>query len=287
MQQPAISADSLVTPAWLRTHLNDPGIVLADCRYADDEAASLAAYRAGHIPGAVHVYWPRDLSTESGPVPNLLPTPDQVAAKLGRLGIGDDRLVIGYDADGGHHAARLWLVLAYYGYDRFKLLNGGIQAWQAEGGALEEGGAQPVPAVFTPRPARESLRIRADELAARLGDPAMQLVDVRRATEFTGSEARAARGGRIPGARLLMWQENLNPDLTLRTPEEIRARHLAAGIDPDREVVTYCQAGVRAAHAALALLLAGYPHVRVYDGSWKEWGDRADLPLETGPGPGA
>ncbi|MEA2642575.1 MAG: thiosulfate/3-mercaptopyruvate sulfurtransferase [Chloroflexota bacterium] len=283
MQPFAVGPDLLATPQWLQAHRGESDLVVADCRYDDDAAAAAAAYRAGHIPGAVHVFWPRDLAAGGAPVPNLLPAPEQAADRLGGLGIGDDTLVVAYDADGGHHASRLWLVLAYFGHDRFKLLDGGIQAWEAAGGALEQGDVQPVRRHFSPQAPRESLRIRADELANRLGEPGMQLVDVRRATEFDGSEARAARGGRIPGARHLPWQDNVNADHTLHTPEEIRARHAAAGLDPEREIVTYCQAGVRAAHAALALLLAGYPRVRVYDGSWAEWGNRPDLPIETGP----
>src|SRR4051794_26607228 len=127
MAMPAVGADLLITPQWLRDHLQDPGLVIADCRYDDHEEGTIAAYRAGHLPGAVRVYWPRDLATGAPPVPNLLPTPEQAAAQLGRLGIGDDTLVVGYDADGGHQAARLWLVMAYYGHDHFKLLDGGIQ----------------------------------------------------------------------------------------------------------------------------------------------------------------
>src|SRR5437762_13942916 len=95
----------LVDPAWLAAQLNEPGLVIADCRYNNDESVAHAEYRGGHIPGAVYVYWPRDLSAESGRVPNLLPTAEQAAEKLGRLGIGDDSIVVGYDAEGWHQAA--------------------------------------------------------------------------------------------------------------------------------------------------------------------------------------
>lgn len=272
----------LVDPAWLADRLGEPNMVVADCRYNDDEAVARAEYLEGHVPGAVHVYWPRHLSTESGPVPNLLPTPEQAAEKLGRLGIGDGSMVVGYDAEGGHQAARLWLVMAYYGQPGFKLLDGGIQRWVAESRVLAEGEVRPHRARFNPQPPVEGLRIRADELARRLRQPGLVLLDVRREAEYRGTEARAARGGRIPGARFFPWQGNVNPDWTFLSPEEIRARHQAAGITPDQEIVTYCQAGVRAAHAALALRLAGYPRVQVYDGSWVEWGNNPDLPIEQG-----
>src|SRR5947209_4205731 len=96
------SPDLLVEPSWLAARLGDPSIRIADCRYDDRYEVAHAAYLGGHVPGAVHVYWPRDLATGTGPVTNLLPTPEQAAAALGRLGIGDDTVVVAYDAEGGH-----------------------------------------------------------------------------------------------------------------------------------------------------------------------------------------
>ena len=117
------------------------------------------------------------------------------------------------------------------------------------------------------------------EILERLDDSELQLVDVRSETEFTGEERRAARGGHIPGAVLWPWDQNLQPNRTLRAPAEIKGRAHAAGLRPEHELVTYCQGGVRAAHAALALRIAGYPRVRIYDGSWAEWGNNPALPV--------
>src|SRR5205823_590852 len=113
-----------------------------------------------------------------------------------------------------------------------------------------------------------------DELRDSLGNAQVAVLDVRRSTEFTGEESRAARGGRVPGARHAFWQDNLNPDWTFRSADEIRRRHEAIGAKNDNRLVTYCQSGVRAAHAAFTLHLVGYPDVRLYDGSWSEWGNR-------------
>ncbi len=273
----------LVETDWLTEHLDDPSILIADCRFVVDEAQSRAAYASGHIPGAVHVYWLTDLCMSGGPVYCLLPTAEEAAASLGRLGMSNDKTVVAYASEGQVYAARLWHVLAYYGHERFKLLNGGIEKWVKEGRPLSTNDVQPKPVDFRPGAPNGDLRIRADELVGRLDDSRVALVDARRLREFEGTEARSKRGGRIPGAKFLPWEASLRDDLTFRTPAEIRAIYEAAGITPDREIVTYCQGGARAAHAALALKLAGYPRVRVYDGSWAEWGNDESLPMEQGP----
>jgi thiosulfate/3-mercaptopyruvate sulfurtransferase len=126
----------------------------------------------------------------------------------------------------------------------------------------------------------DSLLITPDELHAHLGDPALALIDTRSDDEHLGRLVRAARGGAIPGAVHLEWTTNLTPEGDYKPPQELRSMYERADILPGDEVITFCQGGYRAAHTYLALRLLGYPRVRAYLGSWREWGNRLDLPIE-------
>jgi thiosulfate/3-mercaptopyruvate sulfurtransferase len=269
----------LVSSGELAAHLRDDEVLVCDCRFAGDPEASRELYADGHIPGAIHVYWLDDLAAADTTVTTFLPSAQEAAERLGRLGIRNEWTVIAY-ADGGNlYASRLWHVLTHYGHERVGLLDGGIEKWQAERRPLERGSVAQVSAGLPPKPSHWLRGIEATEILERLEDPSMRLVDVRGRAEFSGEDRRAARGGHIPGAILWPWEENLRPDGTMRDPVEIRARAAAAGLSPEQELVTYCQGGVRAAHAALALHTAGFPRVRIYDGSWAEWGNDPDVPI--------
>jgi thiosulfate/3-mercaptopyruvate sulfurtransferase len=277
----------LVSGGELAAHLRDEDLLICDCRFAGDAEPSRGRYASGHLPGAIHVYWLDDLSAADTSVTTFLPDAEEAADRLGRLGITHGKTVVAYSDGGNLYASRLWHVLAHFGHQRVALLDGGIEKWQVEGRPLERGVVAPTPARFEPSEPPNPLGIGAPEILARLDDPGVRLVDVRAAAEFSGEQRRAARGGHLPGAVLWPWEENLAPDGTLRPPAEIEARARAAGLLPEQELVTYCQGGVRAAHAALALHIAGYPSVRIYDGSWAEWGNDPALPSEGGLTPAA
>ncbi len=271
----------LMSSEALAARLREDRLLICDCRFAGDSEGSRAQYLAGHIPGAIHVYWLQDLSAADTSVTTFLPNAQEAAERLSRLGITRDKLVVAYSDGGNLYASRLWHVMAHYGHEHVVLLDGGIEKWQAEGRPLERGPVAPSPGRFEPNQTDRMRGIGAAEIAERLDDPELRLVDVRGHAEFSGEQRRAARGGHIPGAVLWPWEENLRPDCTLRSPAEIRTRAIAAGLPPEHELVTYCQGGVRAAHAALALQIAGYPRVRIYDGSWAEWGNNPTLPVHS------
>jgi thiosulfate/3-mercaptopyruvate sulfurtransferase len=246
----------------------DPGVRIVDCRFSFDEDMR-AAYLRGHLPGAAYVSWSEDLSAPAPPSGHprwMLLGPAEFAPVMSRLGIGDSTMVVGYDAEGGHHAARLWLGLRRYGH---------------ESRPLESGEVRPAPATFTPRPRERVLATKEEVLAAvRSGDP--WLLDVRRDSEFTGEEKRAARGGHIPGAVNILWKEALHDDWTLRDADELEEFYTNAGFGPENSTITYCQAGVRAAFTHLVLTALGHEDVRTYDGSWEEWGNDPGVPIITG-----
>jgi thiosulfate/3-mercaptopyruvate sulfurtransferase len=270
----------LVSSGELAAHLRDEDLLVCDCRFAGDAEASRGQYESGHVPGAIHVYWLEDLSAADTTVTTFLPDAQEAADRLGRLGITHGKTVVAYSDAANMYASRLWHVLAHYGHDRVALLDGGIEKWEAERRPLECGTVHPSPMRFEPRASEWMRAIGAEEILQRLEDRELRLVDVRSRAEFSGEQLRAARGGHIPGAILWPWEENLKPDGTLRDPAEIRAAAESAGLVPEQELVTYCQGGVRAAHAALALRIAGYPRVRVYDGSWADWGNDPALPVD-------
>lgn len=265
----------LIETTELARVLGQAGLRLVDLR--GDAAQGEAAYRAVHLPGAVHVA-AGELDDPRANAEGLPIRAEAAALLFGRLGIDHDTTVIAYDDAGSVLAARLFFVLEYYGHTRARILNGGLGKWQRE--ALPT--TSRIPAVeakrFVPR-ARRDLVATAAEVKASLGKEEVCLLDARSPAEFTGADVRARRGGHIPGARNVDWVTTLNADQTFRSADALRALFEAAGVRPERQIVTYCQSGVRAAHQYFVLRLLGYTRIKNYDGSWSEWGNDPARPL--------
>jgi thiosulfate/3-mercaptopyruvate sulfurtransferase len=187
--------------------------------------------------------------------------------------------VVVYDDQSGIRAARAFWFLEYFGHPSVRVLNGGFGAWTREGLAVSREAA-PAPVTEWKGTRQPKAIATWHDVRGAVGQSSKVLLDTRSDGEYCGTTVRAARGGAIPGAVHIEWTRNLGPDGTFKPAAELRRMYEEAGVTPDREVITYCQGGYRAAHSYLALRLLGYPKVRNYIGSWKEWGDRLDLPIE-------
>lgn len=265
----------LITASELADGLSGPGWLVADCRFElGKPEAGLAAWRAGHIPGSVHVDLERDLSVQVTPTSGRhpLPSASTFASTLGRLGVGNDTRVVCYDAGSGAFAARLWWMLRWVGHDAVTVLDGGFAAWVAEGRPVSTGSAPARPAAtFAPRP-RPGMVLDVDGVLRALADGGT-LVDLRGAERFRGDvEPIDAVAGHVPGAVNLPYADNLGPDGRFRAAGEIaelwRAR---AGSKPGRAPICMCGSGVTACQGLLALEAAGIRGGRLYAGSWSEW----------------
>ncbi len=279
------AADPVISADWLAEQLENPDLRVVDGSWylPGEERDAVAEFEAGHIPGAVYFDIDRIADTSS-PLPHMLPDAAQFAAAAGGLGLANDNVIVVYDGMGLFSAARVWWMLSVFGARRVRVLDGGLPAWKAAGGALQSGPAQPQPATFFATLDKAAV-CGLDDVQAVLRTGAASVVDARSSSRFDGSmpEPRpGCRSGHMPGARSLPFTEVLDAEKRLRNPAEILSHFAEAGVDLTRPVVTSCGSGVTAAVLNLALARAGKHDVAIYDGSWAEWGTSQNTQIATG-----
>ena len=278
----------LASADWLDENLGDENLRLIDMRGAvlppseppPHYIADRDAYLQAHIPGAQYVDWLVDI-VEPGSPSNDVASPRRFAELMSRLGVDQRMHVVIYDDAANLFAARLRWCLRYYGHESVSLLDGGWQSWLA-GGYPVEAGAPTVPRrEFVPR-INQRMRATGDDILALIERGDMQLLDTRSPAEYAGDSSRAARGGHIPGAINLPRGSLLAADDKLKSAAELKAQLETLGVDLDAaDTVLYCNSGVSATYGMLALEVAGGRNLRVYDGSWKEWGADPSKPIAT------
>ena len=277
--------DPLVTTDWLAAHLDHADIAVLDATWFMPGTGRDAAaeYAARHIAGAVFFDIDK-IADRASPLPHMLADPADFAVAARRLGVNPVSLVVVYDALGLFSAPRVWWNFRAMGHARAVVLDGGLAKWLVEGRPVESGWREPVHGHFKAH-ARPDLVRDMEGVRAALAAGAEQILDARAADRFAGQapEPRPGlRSGHMPGARNLPWSSLVRADGTLLPAEALRPAFEDAGVDLAAPIVTSCGSGISASLLALALARLGRDDVAVYDGSWSEWGARADTQVVTG-----
>lgn len=263
----------LIEPKQLMNDLSKDDWLVIDMRSRDN-------YLQGHVPGAIHLSY-SDIIAMKPPAMGLLPECAQLSAVFSAIGLCQKDHVVAYDDEGGGRASRLLWTLDVLGHKSFSLLNGGLQAWCQQGGPLQPGAVHRTPSHYQARLANPNALADKDYILRHLKQDDIVLLDTRSVGEYTGTDQRAARSGCIPGAVNMNWTEAMDapPFLRFKPDDVLRQQFMDLGVDPDKEVIVYCQTHHRSAHTYIVLKHLGYDRVRGYAGAWSEWGNDPDVPV--------
>ncbi|MBD3648023.1 MAG: sulfurtransferase [Pseudomonadales bacterium] len=260
-----------VEPSYLNAHLNDDNLLIVDlCKHE--------TWQQTHIPGAVHVE-PSELVSGVKPAVGKLPDRNRLNALFSRLGYSPELQIVAYDDEGGGWAGRFLWTLDAIGHKKSAVLNGGLVAWMGEGFAVDDHQREVTPESVDVEIHPEVIATKQQVLDS-LDDPDTVIWDARSAEEFKGLKSGSDRAGHIPGARNLDWLETMDRDNHLKTRTDIEDLLQERGITSDRNVITHCQTHHRSGLTYVIGKALGY-RIRAYDGSWSEWGNDPDMPIET------
>jgi thiosulfate/3-mercaptopyruvate sulfurtransferase len=279
--------DPLVSTDWLAAHLNDANVKVVDASFKMPGVTPLPRedYLKAHIPGAV--FFDVDaVSDHSSSLPHMFPSAEQFSRDVGALGIGNDDMVVVYDAGGWVAGPRAWWMLLSYGHGKVRVLDGGLKKWRAEARPVESGAVTPKPATF--KTAFDAGRVRTlQQMVANVAGQAEQVIDARASDRFEGrvGEPRPGlRPGHIPGSRNVPYNNLFDAATGAMKPlDQLRKAFMGAGVDINKPTVTTCGSGVSAAVLTLALYRLGVRGSGLYDGSWAEWGLPDGPAIATGP----
>ena len=282
----ALERDPLVSTDWLAERLGDPSLRPVDASwwFPHENRDAAAEFETAHIPGAV--FFDIDaIADHATPLPHMLPTPEAFAQAMGDLGLSDNASIVIYEAGAPRSAARAWWSFRAMGHEDVRVLDGGLPKWRREARPIETGAVHPTAATFKPRFDSGLVRAAADIRTVLSGGGA-QIADARPGARFRGEAPEPRedlKSGHMPGALSLPASDLYAPDGTMLGAAELSAKLAAAGIDPERPLISSCGSGITACMIALAMARLGRWGTAVYDGSWAEWGALPDAPIVTGP----